>query len=468
MARRIAFTTILVLGLFCSEAWAWAKAFNGPVVYTPSWADAVAVDANGDIVAAGTLPDQFFVGLHRFAVMKLAGSDGTVLWRREITGTNERSNLNEATAVVVTPDGDVVAAGYTMFEILVFTVVKINGATGELIWRRGIQGSGQNNGAYAQSVALDANGDVVAAGNSVIEADSLLTTVKLAGATGEVIWRRDVTGTASDGYANSVTVDAVGDVIAAGTVAFCVSTPPCSPQETHYYFHVVKMVGATGMLAWRRSIMGTRIDGFDEALSVAIGAGGDVIAAGYTENPTTRDDITVVRLARESGEPLWRTDINGTANQDDYASSMVVDAQGDAVVAGYTRNSPGSTDFSVFKLSGASGAEVWRLLLQGAVGGFEFAQAVALNANGDVLAAGATHNFDASMSDFTVVKVRGDTGREVWHHLADGALGERSAANAVAIDANGDVAAAGLTTNYFPSLTDFTVVKIRGTDGGDF
>jgi hypothetical protein len=465
---RIAFTTIVALGLLSSEAWAWARAFNGPVVYSQSWANAVAVDANGAIVAAGKLPDQFFVGLQRFAVLKLAASDGAVLWRREIAGTNESSNLNEAVAIAITAEGDVVAAGFTMFDLPIFTVVKINGATGELIWRRGIQGSGANNRAYAESVVVDGNGDVVAAGFSSIDGIGVLTTVKLAGATGEVMWRRGVTGTAADAYANSVTVDAVGDVIAAGTVAFCESTPPCTPQETHYYFHVLKMSGATGTLVWRQSIGGTRINGYDEALSVAIGAGGDVIAAGYTENPTTLDDITVVKLARDSGDVLWRTDINGTANQNDYASGVVVDAQGDAVVAGYTRNSPGSADFSVFKLSGGSGAEVWRALLRGAVGGFEYAQAVALNANGDVLAAGATHNFDASMSDFTVVKLRADTGIEVWHHLADGALGERSGANAVAIDANGDVAAAGITTNYFPSLTDFTVVKIRGTDGGDF
>src|SRR5215813_9831521 len=95
---------------------------------------AVAADSNGDIVAAGRLPDQFLVGLQRFAVVTLAGSDGTVLWRREITGMNESSTLNEATAVAVTAEGDVLAAGFTMFDVTVFTVIKINGATGELIW----------------------------------------------------------------------------------------------------------------------------------------------------------------------------------------------------------------------------------------------------------------------------------------------------------------------------------------------
>ncbi len=467
LALRIAFATIVTLGLFCSEAWPWARAFNGPTVFSPSWADAVTVDANGDIVAAGKLSDQFFVGSNRFAVVKLAARDGAVLWRREITGTNESSN-NEAKAVAVTAEGDVVAAGVTTFDVRVFTVVKINGATGELIWRRGIQGSGPSNFAYAQSVAVDGNGDVVAAGYSIIDADGLLTTVKLASATGEVIWRRDVTGTAFDGWADSVRVDAVGDVIASGTVLNCKTDPPCDSQDIHYDFHVLKMSGGNGTLIWRRSLRGTTRGGDDEAVSAAIDASGDVIAAGYTENTNTKYDVTVAKLARDSGEVVWRTDINGAANEDDFASSVVLDAQGNAVVVGDTVNSPGSRDFSVFKLSGASGGEVWRLLLRGAAGASNYAQAVALDANGDVLAAGETQNFDPSMSEFTVVKARGDTGAEVWHHLADGDLGESSFANGVAVDANGDIAAAGFTTNYFLGVSDFTVVKVRGSDGGDF
>ena len=85
-------------------------------------------------------------------------------------------------------------------------------------------------------------------------------------------------------------------------------------------------------------------------------ARGDVVAAGSTINTGTFTDFTVVKLAGATGVELWRQGINGTANvSNDQAFAVTVDARGDVVAAGYTTNSGTFTDFTVVKLRGRDG-----------------------------------------------------------------------------------------------------------------
>jgi len=98
------------------------------------------------------------------------------------------------------------------------------------------------------------------------------------------------------------------------------------------------------------------------------------------------------------------------------------------------------------------------------------AWAVTVDSAEDVLAAGSTANAGLGV-DFTVVKLAGASGTEQWHAVIDGAGEGTDQANAVTVDAVGDVVAAGGTSNTGTPLLprpDFTVVKRRGADGGDF
>src|SRR5262245_41004076 len=91
----------------------------------------------------------------------------------------------------------------------------------------------------------------------------------------------------------------------------------------------------------------------------------------------------------------WRTEVDGTTadvferNQpNDIAYSVAVDASGDVFAAGRLNNVNTGFDFVVMKFSKATGSEIWRREINGTDGGFEYAIAITVDPFGDVIAAG--------------------------------------------------------------------------------
>jgi len=84
------------------------------------------------------------------------------------------------------------------------------------------------------------------------------------------------------------------------------------------------------------------------ANSVAVDNQGNVIAAGSTQNTGTGSDFTVAKFDR-NGTLLWVQNLNGTADSSDEALSVAVDNQGNVVAAGITTNIGTGNDFTVAK-----------------------------------------------------------------------------------------------------------------------
>src|SRR5262249_45356352 len=238
-------------------------------------AKAVAVDAAGNVVAGGfttnmgTAEDCF--------VVKLRGSDGSELGRQTISGTANGDDF--LAALVVDPAGDVLAAGTTVNTDSGpdFTVIKLRGSGGAVLWQQAIDGPGHGFD-RAWALAVDAAGNAVATGyvaSTAIPSD--IAVVKFRGADGGVLWQRFLDGgakTSDEGLA--VALDATGDVVVAGfAVAF--AAPPLFYTD----FAVIKLNGADGSERWRRLISGdvspTDYDN-DIAYSVAVDGSGDVLA----------------------------------------------------------------------------------------------------------------------------------------------------------------------------------------------
>src|SRR5262249_16429413 len=135
----------------------------------------------------------------------------------------------------------------------------------------------------------------------------------------------------------------------------------------------------------------------------------------------------------------WQFFANGTANNDDVGYAIAVDAAGDAVAAGYLYND--STDFFVVKLSGESGAELWRVVIDGAAHDSDEAVAVAVNSVGDVIVGGPLTGFRGQ--DIAVLKLAGDTGTELWRRTIDGPFGGNDGVSSLALDSHDDIVVAG-------------------------
>lgn len=433
-----------------SGAELWRQAIYGTAF--GGAAQAVALDAAGDVVAAGALTNAG--SLTDFAVAKFDGASGVEHWRRSINGQANRPE--EARTVAVNAAGDVIAAGAIDKDFgRDFSVVKFAGTSGTELWRRDDFGGGNAGIDFASAVALDAAGDVVAAGFLERAEPAGFTVVKLDGASGVDRWRQIITGTGFGSFANAVAVNVAGDVVAAGGVA---------DAGRARDFTVVKFDGASGSERWRRQLDGSS-PAPNRAGALAVDPAGHVVAAGELRNAETDSDFTVLKLDGANGAERWRRMINGTANGFDRANAVAVDAAGDVVAAGMIIDAGGAGGFTVLKLGRHRGAERWRTVIHGPGQGGGFVNAVVADAAGDVLVAGTTSsNLASGLAGFTVVKLEKSSGAESWRTVIAGQpFARNDRASAVAVDAVGDVVAAGAITTA-PSR-GFAVVKLDGASG---
>jgi hypothetical protein len=208
--------------LSCSGAWAWQANINS------GWVSSVAVDAAGNVIAAGSTNKE--IG-SAFTVIKYNGVSGGEIWRRVISATFP-DGFDVAYAVTLDGAGNVVAAGVTNSGCVAgwdcelvfgdFIVIKFSGADGTELWRQVIGSASNSYGSAtynsANAVAVDRAGNVVAAGSIPDRATftSAFSTIKFNGATGQELWRQVINGSAS-GSANSVAADPRGNVVAAGS-----------------------------------------------------------------------------------------------------------------------------------------------------------------------------------------------------------------------------------------------------------
>ena len=416
----------------------WQQSLNG-TANGPDIARSVAVDTEGNVLAAGYTEN---TGTDRdFTVAKFA-PNGTLLWQQTLNGT--ANGGDEASSMAVDKDGNVLAAGFTRNTGTGddFTVVKF-ARDGTVLWQQTLNGTA-NAGDSALSVAVDKDGNVLAAGSIIGRGDfSGFSVVKFAG-DGTLLWQRTPKPVLGIGdVARSVAVDKDGNVLAAGRII---------GSSDFSDFTVVKFAG-DGTLLWRSGTPATP-DSAVGALSVAVDTEGNVLAAGDTHT-APHNDFTVAKFA-PNGTLLWQQTLNGTANGFDVARSVAVDTDGNVLAAGETQNTGTSADFTVVKFA-PNGTLLWQQTLNGTANGGDAASSVAVDTHGNgVLAAGYTENTDTG-TDFTVVKFA-PNGTLLWRQTLNGTANVGDAASSLAVDTQGDVLAAGATVNTGTGR-DFTVAK---------
>jgi outer membrane protein assembly factor BamB len=236
---------------------------------------------------------------------------------------------------------------------------------------------------------------------------------------------------------------------------------------------VMKLDAGGGTERWRHTINGsfTSVDGtsisWDVGTGVAVDPHGDVIATGWTQNEIddgpTDIDFVVEKLSGASGATIWRHDLAGPDRSDDRGATVTVDAAGDIFAVGWLASEDPDRAYTVFKISGETGTVLWSSRLSGPTGD-GFASRIAL-AGSDVLVAG-----DLSVDgdpQFAIARLAGATGEPIWIRTIDGAGPERpesydgDRARRLGIDRLGRVVVAGFTKNA-PELeetADVTVVQ---------
>jgi len=195
----------------------------------------------------------------------------------------------------------------------------------------------------------------------------------------------------------------------------------------------------TAAEAWVRRYSNQKIGGADDyAYKIAVDAEGNAIVAGYTDNGNGADMVTIKYSS--AGTPLWTNRFDGVASAADRAGALAVDTAGNIFVTGSSVLSEfyGDSECVTIAYSGA-GVPLWTNRYSGS--GFDGTTAIAVDSSGDVVVTGTSNNGGAS-ADYLTIKYTGG-GVPIWTNRYKGPGDNMYSATAIAIDGTGNVFVTG-------------------------
>ena len=212
----------------------------------------------------------------------------------------------------------------------------------------------------------------------------------------------------------------------------------------------------------------------DFGRALGLQADGRLVVAGFSNRPTSGDDFVVVRYNADGsldtafdGDGIVMTDI--LTNREDRASSLVLPPGGGIVVAGYTNDPSFRNDFALVRYN-ANGSLDFSLNGTGKVttdlnvGVDDVGNAVALHGDGRIVVAGQ------SASDFGLVRYNADGSRDASFGGGDGIVTTNFASGATDIGRGVVVQSNGKTTVAGRSRTElaFARYNLDGTLDSSF
>src|SRR5207302_1761886 len=315
------------------------------------------------------------------------------------------------------------------------------------------------NGGYGPDVAdaldVGGSGNVYVTGSSIGPGTCNLACVDYAtikyDPSGTQQWAARYNGPASDSdQASAIAVDASGNVYVTGS-----SIGTTWPD---YDYATIKY-DSSGQEQWVARYSGPGND-LDIGNAIAVDPSGNVYVTGASSGSGTGFDYATVKYD-SSGQQQWVARYNGPGNADDEAYGIAVDASGNVYVTGYSAGSGTGNDYATIKYD-SSGQEQWVARYDGPTNANDYANAIAVDASGNVYVAGWSVG-SGSGYDYATVKYD-SSGAEQWIARYDGAASVDDQSYAIAVDDSGDVCVTGYSTvDAKTGLTDYTTIKYSQT-----
>jgi Beta-propeller repeat. len=192
----------------------------------------------------------------------------------------------------------------------------------------------------------------------------------------------------------------------------------------------------------------------DYAKAIGIDGSGNVYVTGSSLGSGTGFDYATVKY-NSSGQEQWVTRYNGPANEDDEPSAIAVDASGNVHVTGYSTGSGTGYDYTTIKYD-ASGTETWVARYNGAANLLDIANAIALDASGNVYVTGWSVGLGTGY-DYATVKYD-SSGQEQWVARYNGTGNDDDQAYAIAVDSSANVYVTGYAIDA-DGVSDYTTIK---------
>ena len=413
----------------------WVARYNGPGndgdrAFSLDVDDAGNVYVTGSSVGIGT-------GSFDYATIKYDAS-GNQLWVARYNGPGNGSD--KAASLALDEGGNVYVTGYSYGSGTGsdYATIKYD-ALGNELWVA--RYNGPAGGDFANSLAVDNDGNVYVTGNSAgIGTLDDYATIKY-DASGNQLWVTRFAGPVGTDIANSLAVDNDGNVYVTGY------------SFNYDYDYITIKYDASGNQLWVARYNGPG-NNVDFAISLALDGVGNVCVTGWSYGNGTDIDYATIKYDA-SGNQLWVARYNGPANDDDFAISLALDGVGNVCVTGRSVGSGTDYDYATIKYD-ASGNQLWVATYNGPGNNADECQYIALDGDGNVYVTGYSAGIE-TLDDYATIKYDA-SGNELWVTRYNGPGNGTDIAYSLALDDDGNVYVTGKSTGT-SGFFDYATIK---------
>jgi uncharacterized delta-60 repeat protein len=313
-------------------------------------------------------------------------------------------------------------------------------------WVRLYNGPG-NSSDESSALAIDIDGNVFVTGSSLGPGTGFdFATIKY-DASGTEQWVARYNGP-EDSFATALAIDPEGNVYVTGW---------SEGSGSNFDFATIKY-DASGTEQWVARYNGPE-NSVDGANSLAVDPEGNVYVAGQSWGSGTNYDYATIKY-NASGTEKWVARYDGPGNWPDWVNDIAVDAEGNVYVTGYSTGSGTASDYATIKYD-SSGEEEWVARYDGPGNSYDESNDLAIDIDGNVHVTGSSYG-SGTASDYATIKYD-SSGVEVWVVRYDGPADSSDQANALVLDAEGNVYVTGYCTG---SGTHYDYTTIRYNTSG--
>ncbi|GAF95336.1 unnamed protein product, partial [marine sediment metagenome] len=165
--------------------------------------------------------------------------------------------------------------------------------------------------------------------------------------------------------------------------------------------------------------------------------------------------VLATSVASAKVHEVWVARYDGAGNSGDRANALAVDADGNVYVTGQSRGTGYNDDYATVKYA-PNGDTVWVRRYSGPGNYPDRANALALDAAGNVYVTGESY-VSTRYYDYATLKYDAD-GNELWAARYNGPEDQSDIANAVAVDGSGNVYVTGYASCSGGSV-DYATIK---------
>ncbi len=403
----------------------WTNVYNGAATRDDE-AGACIIDSQGSARIAGHTENS---QAQRDAILLTYDGSGnttnTAIW----AGAGD--NSDNAREIVRDVNGNLFVAGYSVGKDTDrdMFLMKVNSA-GDTLWTRSVSGTLFGSDEEANAIALDNSGNIIISGYTKNSGTGSDITILKYNTAGTLLWTAQYSGAANESDRSyDLTTDATGNIYVTGKTDI-----NASPIITNDELFAAKY-NSNGALLWSSVFNGGT--GNQRGRFIRVGTSGAIYVCGQSNNGTN-EDVVVIKYSA-SGTVLWSYTYD--AGNEESFESCILDAN-ESVTALCTSAIDAITgegsEIKLFQVA-SSGSLTWEQTYTSANSLQSTGEAIETAPNGNIIMIGSIFNYTVPESHDCLTACYSSAGTFVWENIYDSATQLDDVGDALAIDANNNV-----------------------------